>query len=137
MSKNWEMPEVMPGMMVYWYMDGNRSGEPRVGVVTRVWRTNGEPRAISLNLFQENTKLPQCLSSCRHVEDPDLGEQQKKDFGAWDHHPWNARIMELERTLRETRMEIEKMLVESRKLNRENISLAQRATDLAQKAVKG
>lgn len=101
----WDMPDVELGQIVLWYEGASRGVKPRAAIVSQVngQRRDGrlEARSVALNLIEPNLHNMPLREGVRHVEDPDIGESDRTEAGAWAYTPQTMRLMELERKLAE------------------------------------
>ncbi len=73
------------GMMVHWWYTGARVGDPYPAMVTRF---NPETGAVNLSIFaDQQLRIHKHEQGCRHIDDPDHNEHQKKENGAWELTP--------------------------------------------------
>lgn len=78
-KKEFQMPPVVVGQVVYWYQDGQRETTPCAAMVTEVTDRN-----VALNVFQPGFIQLAAPDGVMHIDDPAV-QNQYNDNGAWDY----------------------------------------------------
>jgi len=74
----YDMPEVEPGSLVWWYREGHPHGEPTAALVTRVYA-----RSVDLNFFVAGRATMDGRSGVRCCDDPDMKDSERRYNGGW------------------------------------------------------
>lgn len=92
----WEMPDVLPGDVVY-ILRNAQDPKPQPAIVNKV-----NPRRVMVNGFVEGVPQTQVyghLSGIRHRDDPDLGRGLDEGLTCWVESPQMLRLRKVEAEL--------------------------------------
>lgn len=81
MAEKFVHPEVFQGDTVLWYKDGNKSTKPFTALVSAI----GEKGVLSLVLVTHGSDAISTRMGVKHIDDPDMKDIERKNFGGWDH----------------------------------------------------
>lgn len=99
MSQSWQMPAVEPGTIVRWHPGGGTDWVP--AVVSKLNGTPGHSRHVVVNIIQSNLLNFQVRDAVRHVDDPDVREDEKSDSGTWSYTDQHKRLLAMEKVIKD------------------------------------
>lgn len=79
------------GDLVYWHPHGLVEVPPHCGVVTKVYH-----QSICINLFDPSSYSMLIRDGVKHVNDPTMRDEERKEMGGWSEHPLAKRLRKVE-----------------------------------------
>lgn len=95
------LPEI--GTIVQWYPDCDIHQQPYAAIVTNVGSST-----VCLAIFDSTSYNLRIRDGVLHVSDPRTKNPEVRDAGAWDTHPRDVRLQELQREVAEIKAALEK-----------------------------
>lgn len=83
------MPYVTPGMIVWWYRDGDRCNRPHAAMVSEVAFDR-----ISVGVLASGYANYETHDGVRHIDEKARNEADNEE-GAWEHMSFTKKLMEL------------------------------------------
>lgn len=99
---SYKMPEVEPGMFVYWYPGGEKSRIPHTAIVTALGFDS-----LCLSIVDQNSHNLLIRDGVRHMDDPRARATEMFENGGWDYTKLHKRFEAMGFCLAATEKEVD------------------------------